>query len=160
MGFTHPTDHAPSRQGRRSLLLAGVLLIATAATPALAQSIFDRLADGPREQPGSDMIRCEAITLQFSFYDDNRRMALTYTGDIVDYEGNFRRRGDYDVLAVEDGSLLVQLDDESRRDAAGDPVRWRLRINRDGMTCWQRADAGLFDCVGHTVPCPGDVPIS
>lgn len=169
MGFPHTADQAPSPiRGRRFCLWAAhgpwlcllIVLAALAAQPAAAQSIFDLLADGPREQPGSDVVRCDAITLQFRFYDNNRRMALTYTDDIIDYEGNARRRGDYDVLAVEDSALLLQLDGESRRDAAGDPVMWRLRLAQNGVTCWQRSDDGPLSCYGYTAPCPGQVPLS
>ena len=127
---------------------------------AAAQSVFDLIAAGPREQIGSDVVKCGEMTLEFAFYDENRRMSLIYTGDILDYEGNYRDRGDYTVLEVLDDGVWLQLDDESRVDAAGDPVRWLLRVTESGATCWQRNDMTLMECRSITIPCPGNIPIS
>jgi len=137
-----------------------LFLIVLTAQPAAAQNVFDLIASGPREQPDSDVVQCGTLTLQFDFYDQNRRMSLIYTDDILDYEGDYRSRGDYTVREVMDRALRLRLDDESRLDDAGQPVEWILRVNGTGETCWQRADMGLLDCSRITVPCPAPVPLS
>lgn len=136
------------------------LFFLTCATRLAAQSVFDRIAAGPREEPGSEVTQCGVMTMQFDFYDQNRRMSLIYTDNIVDYEGAVRNRGDYDVLRVDQDALLLSLDAESRLTADGHPVEWILRVTEDGTTCWQRADQGLLTCGAFTVPCRGDVPLS
>ena len=142
------------------LRIIAILSGLTVGPPATAQTVFDLIASGPREQPSSEDVRCGILTMQFDFYDQNRRMSLSYTDDILDYEGTFRSRGDYTVLEHLDGALLLLLDDESRLDANGQPVNWILRVRDNGETCWQRADRSILDCSRITVPCPTIVPLS
>lgn len=76
---------------------------------------------------------------------ERRELTIRYGQPTQRYDGSEIINSSYSILSIDlaDGSLLLSMNDETRTDSEGKPVRWRLRfIEYEGREAyvWERPD--------------------
>jgi hypothetical protein len=124
------------------------------ATPAAPASIIDVLPG----QWGSDRAQCDVDPQTLSFSDDGRTLHARYRILGTTYEAGKSDKAHYRYrVGAQRGNLLhLELEGETRLDAAGQPVTWELALIDRDTFCWHRNDWPKADaCSPPMIRCPG-----
>lgn len=138
----------------RHFLAASTLVLAGCVAQPRLQPSTD-LADllGSWEFSGSEA--CASNPQVISFSPDGSLMHITWPQGGEAGEGDLRDRFTYRIGRQTGNAVRLDLVDETRMDALGNPVAWDLvRLDQDSF-CWRRSDWGPASCTRAIVRCPG-----
>ncbi|MCZ4336618.1 hypothetical protein [Shewanella colwelliana] len=127
-------------------LIACVLLMlcgcSTMMTTTIDESMQARLAGSWNDRQSNV---CSANYHTISITGDRLLLEYAQQGYVAEDDG--RTLVSYTILSEQDSSLRVQLDNESRLDADGQPVIWKMNLLNDSQYCWGRDDWLAEQCI-------------
>lgn len=139
----------------RALVLA--LLI---ASPATAQSVFDR-ARGSYGSVADPLQSCTANPHELSFLQSPPHAILRWAAPRLGPDGRMTREDVYDVRGATGSTLSLQREGDAPLPETGRRPVWILRLTDDpDGYCWGREDWSPVRCINAAVRCAAVAPTS
>jgi len=135
-----------------------LLLLLMLATPAAAQSVYDRAAGqyGSASDPATS---CASNPHVLSFQAQPPHLILEWQTPRIDADGGTTSYERFDLLDSDDSSFMLRLEGSPERTADGSRPTWILRLtdNPQGY-CMGRTDWPVVRCEDQQVRC--EKPVS
>jgi hypothetical protein len=141
-------------------LLVPTLALLLTATPALAQSVFDR-AVGSYGLPDDPAASCAANPHRLDFTGQPPHAFLTWEKPARTAQGEWTDRARFDIVNYTDTTIALMLEGDPNRTDTGERIIWLLRLtDQPAGYCWGRADWPSVRCVAPAVRCDETAPTS
>lgn len=138
--------------------MRALTLILCLATPAAAQTVFDR-APGLYGSATDPFQSCDANPHELSFTGRPNHLILRWTVPRSDADGQMSAQDTYDLRDATDSTLLMQREGDARLPETGQRPMWIFRLTSEGY-CMGRSDWPLPRCVNAAIRCGNDAPTS
>ena len=96
---------------------------------------------------------CETNPHTLAFSADRHFLILRYRTPIKSYDKSARVEAYYRVLQIDESSVTLLLEGETRRQRDGRPISFELRLLSDTAYCWHRSDKSQRECSPPIVRC-------
>jgi hypothetical protein len=141
-------------------MIRALVLLTLFATPAGAQSVFDRAAGlyGSATNPAES---CAVNPHHLDFMAAPPHAIFTWAHPVQDHVGQTRSHARYDILGYDENSITLRLEGQDLHTDSGGQAIWILRLtsNPEGY-CWGRTDWPDVRCVEPAVRCGEQAPTS
>jgi hypothetical protein len=128
------------------------------ATPAAAETIFDRAA-GLYGSASDPLQSCEINPHEVFFISKPPHAVFRWQSPRPDADGNMSSEDTYDLRGMGDATLDLQREGDAPLAATGQRPTWILRLTPEGY-CMGRSDWPLVRCVNAAIRCGNGAPLS
>lgn len=136
----------------KQFTILGLLLT---ATPALSETIFERLEGRSIGTVEYAELACGTNPSSISFSNNLDRATFTTMHPIEDDLGETRSVWTYTVVGSSESYVTLLLDDEARVDEENHPLAWKFHLAANDLMCWQRDDRPAGACGPIYETCTG-----
>jgi hypothetical protein len=141
-------------------LIAPLLLVLATATPAAAQSVYERAA-GIYGDASDPALSCQNNPHELSFTAAPPHAVLQWNLPQTMPNGRLEDSARYDLLGADATTLTLRREGDPTRTETGARPIWLLRLTDQPLGyCWGRTDWPLIRCEQQQLRCDADKPVS
>lgn len=101
---------------------------------------------------------CQANTHTITFSDIDNKMILTFQESLTPSPETGKVIYAYDIISVQNNSIIAIMENEHRLTASGTPIVWELTMFSQNVYRWRQTDWKPSLYTGAVVRCSGETP--